>query len=180
MEKPEVFISEKALQKRIEELGKQITLDYQNTEAPPILLCILKGSILFYADLIRQIDINLHCEFMGISTYGDQTQSTGSANITHGLKIPLQDRDILIVEDIIDSGFTLHYLLEHLHAQHPKSIKVCSLLLKDTRAANLPTFDYVGFTVPNHFMLGYGLDYAGLYRNLPYLGILNERPEKQT
>lgn len=167
-----VLISEEELQAKIAELGKKISEDYKGK--PLLLVGILKGSLVFMADLMRAIDINCKIDFMSISSYSG-TQSTGQVRIILDLNKPVKDYDLLIVEDILDSGVTLSYIKQLLLPRNPRSIKICTLLDKpDRRVADI-TPDYCGFTIPDEFVIGYGLDYDEDYRNLPYVGII--KPE---
>jgi hypoxanthine phosphoribosyltransferase len=169
----EVLISADQLADRVAELGAQITADYAGKRL--LLVCVLKGAVLFLVDLARQIQLSLEIDFMAISSYGASTQSSGIVRILKDLEESVEGQHILVVEDIVDSGLTLDYLLRSLAARGPASIKVCGLLLKE-RPRELPvTIDYVGFTIPDKFVVGYGLDSAERYRNLPYIGAL--RPE---
>jgi hypoxanthine phosphoribosyltransferase len=169
----EVLIDAPALSRRIAELGEQITQDYQGKRL--LLLGVLKGAVLFLVDLARQIQLPLEIDFMATSSYGASTKSSGIVRILKDLEDSIEGQHILVVEDIVDSGLTLDYLLRSLAARGPASIKVCGLLLKDrARDLNVPV-DYVGFTIPDRFVVGYGLDFAERYRNLPYIGVL--RPE---
>jgi len=167
----EVLYDEQVLRERIAELGAEITKDYVGKEL--CVVGILKGSFVFMSDLVRQIDVPLHTEFIGISSYGDDTQSSGVVQITADLTTPIEGKDVLIVEDIIDTGLTMSYLLSNFATRKPASIKVCTLLEKPERAEAKNPIHYVGFTIPNKFVIGYGLDFAGKYRNLPYIGVYN-------
>ena len=169
----EVLISAEQLERRVAELGAQITAEYAGKRL--LLLGVLKGAVIFLVDLARQIQLSLEIDFMAISSYGASTQSSGIVRILKDLEDSVEGQHILVVEDIVDSGLTLDYLLRSLAARGPASIKVCGLLLKDRpRELSVP-IDYIGFTVPNRFVVGYGLDFAERYRNLPYIGVL--RPE---
>lgn len=172
MTHPEVheLISEKVLKARLAELGQQITLDFAGCE--PAVIGVLKGSFVFMADLCRRIDLRLTCDFLGVSSYGDRTKTSGVIRITSDLTQPIEGRHVLLVEDIVDSGLTMQYLLESLRTRRPRSIKVCSLLEKPSRAVVHVPIDYLGFRIEDLFVVGYGLDYKGLYRNLPFLGSL--------
>jgi len=154
---------------RTRELGQEITAFYKNS--PVCVISILKGSVIFAADLVRALDLPLSMEFVGISSYGNETESSGVVQITADLTRSIEGLDVLIVEDIIDTGLTMRYLLENLATRHPKSLRVCTLLHKPEGARVKVPMDWVGFTIPNAFVIGYGLDYAGLYRNLPYIGV---------
>jgi hypoxanthine phosphoribosyltransferase len=169
--KIEELISAEAIQRKVIELGKQITAEYENQPEPLVLLGILKGSIIFLADLCRAIDLPLEIEIMGVSSYGEATTSSGIVRITQDLVKPIKDKNIIIVEDIYDTGLTVKYLCENLKAREPKSIKVCTLLKKDTpQQVDMP-LDFVGFNIPDEFVVGYGLDLAERLRNLPMVGI---------
>lgn len=168
------LISESELQARIAELGAQITKDYQDKGDDLVLIGVLKGSILFMADLCRHIQLPLSMEFMGIASYGDGTKSSGVVQITADLTKPIAGKHVIVVEDIIDTGLTAHYLFENLTTRRPASLKLCSLLHKPERAERDIPIDYLGFTVPNKFVVGYGLDIAQKYRNLGYIGYVEE------
>jgi hypoxanthine phosphoribosyltransferase len=169
----EILIDEKTLQTRIRELGEQISRDYQGKR--PILVGVLKGAFMFMADLIRHISIPHEIDFMATSSYGAATESSGIVRILKDLDTPISGRDVLIVEDIIDTGLTLDYLLRILRARNPASIRVCTLLDKRERRRIPIPLDYVGFEIPNKFVVGYGLDFGEIYRNLPYIAVL--KPE---
>jgi hypoxanthine phosphoribosyltransferase len=169
----EILIDEATLQRRIAELGADITRDYQGRRI--LLLGILKGAAMFLMDLARAIQLPLEIDFMAISSYGSATESSGVVRILKDLDEPIEGKDVLIVEDIIDSGLTLRYLLETLRSRKPASLRVCILLDKARERQHPLELDYVGFSIPNRFVVGYGLDYAQLYRNLPYIGVL--KPE---
>ena len=141
-----------------------------------IAICILNGCFVFFADLVRHIDLPIHCDFMGLSSYGSATKSSGVVAITKDLSLPVEGRHILIVEDIIDTGLTMSYLIENLKTRRPASIKICSLLSKPSRRIVETSIDYLGFTIDDHFVVGYGLDYRQRYRNLPYIAVLEEAP----
>ena len=166
----EVLFSEETLRRRVAELGAEITRDYQGKE--PILASVLRGSYIFMADLARAIDLSVRVDFMSVSSYGKGTKSSGQVQITKDLSDEIEGKDLIVVEDILDSGNTLYYLLQVLQARHPASIRLCTLLDKPERREKPITADYAGFTVPDAFVVGYGLDYAERYRNLPYIGIL--------
>lgn len=165
-----VLISEQELQQRIKELGQQITRDYAGRNL--LLLGVLKGAVVFLVDLAKSIDLPLQMDFMAVSSYGASTQSSGVVRILKDLDSAVDGRDILVVEDIIDTGLTLRYILDNLAMRNPASVKVCALLYKDRPREDGITADYVGFSIPNKFVVGYGLDYAELYRNLPYVGVM--------
>ena len=170
-----VLFSQEELQTRIRELGAQLSEDYRGKT--PTMVCILKGAIMFYTDLVRSMDIPLTMDFMAVSSYGNSTKSSGEVEIRKDLSTSIEGKLVVIVEDIVDSGFTLTYLTRLLNTRGAKSIKLCTLLDKPSRRAPGITLraDYSGFSVGNEFVVGYGLDYAELYRNLPYIGVL--KPE---
>jgi hypoxanthine phosphoribosyltransferase len=162
-----IVVEELDLQQRIRELGKEITADY--TQDPPLLVGILKGAFMFMADLARAIDLPVEFDFMAVSSYGSATRTSGVVRIVKDLDIDLTDRHVLIVEDIVDSGLTLAYLRKNLKARNPASLEVCALLVKEGLQKTDPDLRYVGFTIPPDFVIGYGLDVAERYRNLPYI-----------
>ncbi|MBV7333866.1 hypoxanthine phosphoribosyltransferase [Chloroflexi bacterium TSY] len=165
-----ILISSQALRKRVEELGRVISREYAGQE--PLLISVLKGSFVFMADLIRAIDMTHQVDFMAISSYGSGVQTSGVVQIMMDLKTPIEGRNVLIVEDIIDSGNTLSYLQRILYERLPASLRIMTLLDKpERREVDIP-IDWVGFSIPNEFVVGYGLDYAENYRNLPYIGVL--------
>lgn len=166
----EVLFDESALSARIAEMGAQITRDYAGRE--PMLISVLRGSYIFMADLTRHIDLPCTVDFMAISSYGTGTSSSGQVRIIKDLTDDVEGRDILVVEDILDSGNTLAYLMELLKARKPASLRLCTLLDKPSRRLKEVEVEYTGFTIPDEFVVGYGLDYAEKYRNLPYIGIL--------
>ncbi|MBQ6053638.1 MAG: hypoxanthine phosphoribosyltransferase [Clostridia bacterium] len=172
MKDVKVFLSEKEIKEKVAELGKQISEDYRGSDKNLLVISILKGSVIFLSDLIRNIDIDLSIDFMVISSYGRSTSSKGNVKIIKDLDINISNYDLLIVEDILDSGYTLSKLLEILKVRKPKSLKICTLLDKPDRRVVNVDLDYCGFTVPDEFIVGYGLDYDEKYRNLPYIGIL--------
>jgi hypoxanthine phosphoribosyltransferase len=169
----EILIDSDQLQARIAELGAQITEEYRGKRL--LLLGVLKGAVMFLVDLARSIQLSLEIDFMAISSYGASTQSSGIVRILKDLEDSVEGQHILVVEDIVDSGLTLDYLLRSLQARGPASIKVCGLLVKEREREHAVSIDYVGFTIPDRFVVGYGLDFAERYRNLPYIGVL--RPE---
>jgi hypoxanthine phosphoribosyltransferase len=161
-----------SLAPRISELGQAITRDYADAEGELVLVCVLKGSFVFAADLARAIDLPVRVEFFGVQSYGAQTTSSGVVQITLDLAHPIQGRHVLIVEDIVDTGLTLSYLGEQLKARGPASLRVCALLHKPSRMQRRVEIDYLGFTIDDVFVVGYGLDHAERYRNLPYIGVI--------
>jgi len=167
-----VFYTAEQIAQRVKALGKEITDDYRGGDL--VILALLKGSFVFAADLIRAIDLPLRVEFLGLASYGAGTKSTGAVQITQDLTSPIVDEDVLVVEDIVDSGLTLSYLLRQLDTRGPRSVKVCALLHKPARTKQEVPIHYLGFTIPDEFVVGYGLDHAQAYRNLPYLGILDD------
>lgn len=168
------LITESQLRKRIAEMGAEITKDYKDVGDDLVLLAVLKGSILFMSDLCREIQLPLSMDFIGIASYGDDTQSSGVVKITSDLTRSIEDKHVVIVEDIIDTGLTAHYLIENLTTRKPASVKLCSLLHKPDRTEVGVDIDYLGFEVPNKFVVGYGLDVAQKYRNLPFIGCVEE------
>ena len=169
----EVLFSEEQLKNRVREIAQQITADYQGKEI--MLISVLRGSFVFMADLCRAIDLPCTLDFMAVSSYGNGTKSSGQVQITKDLSEDISDRHIIVVEDILDSGNTLSYLLKILENRHPASIRLCTLLDKPDRRVKPVEVHYSGFTIPDAFVVGYGLDYAEKYRNLPYIGILKPR-----
>lgn len=168
-----VLISAQEIQLKVKELGDQISEDYMHKNL--MLISILKGSIVFLSDLMRAITIHCKIDFMAVSSYGSSTKTSGVVRILKDLDIPLENYDVLIVEDILDSGTTLDYITKILQERHPKSIKICTLLDKPARRKVDIKADYIGFVVPDEFVIGYGLDYDERYRNLPFVGVL--KPE---
>jgi hypoxanthine phosphoribosyltransferase len=166
----DVLIDQAALQKRVAALGRQIEQDYAGQ--PLVLVGVLKGSVLFTADLARQIDLPLTLDFLGVSSYGDHTESSGVVRITSDLSKSIEGKHVLIVEDIVDTGLTMQFLLANLTTRGPLSVSVCTLLHKPSRAKVTVPLKYVGFEVPDKFVVGYGLDYAERYRNVPFVGVV--------
>ena len=169
----EILIGAEELQAKVAELGRQISEDYRGRN--PLLICLLRGAVVFLSDLIRAIDIPLEMDFMAISSYGASTESSGVVRLVMDLKSSITGRDVLIVEDIVDTGRTLAYILDNLRTRRPADIKVCALLSKPSRREVQVELDYLGFEIPDKFVVGYGLDYAENYRNLPFIGVL--KPE---
>lgn len=168
-----VLLSEDEIREKVRELGGKITTDYKNSNL--MLVTVLKGAVVFLADLMRQIDVPAEIDFMVVSSYGSGVKSSGVVKIVKDLDVPLAGKDILIVEDILDSGLTLSYIKELLESRGPRSIRIATLLDKPSRRKVDLQADYIGFSVPDEFVIGYGLDYDEKYRNLPYIGIL--KPE---
>ncbi len=168
----EVLYTEQQLEQKVQELGRKISEDYQGRNL--FVICVLKGAFIFMADLVKHITVPLELDFMAVSSYGQSTKSSGVVKIIKDLDVPLDGRDVLIVEDIIDSGLTLSYLIDILERRNAHSVSVVALFDKPARRTVELTPDYTGFTLPDEFIVGYGLDYAEKYRNLPYVGILKE------
>src|SRR5262245_31553274 len=167
----EVLVPAEDLQRRVVELGEQISAEYRGRDL--VMVGVLKGAVLFLADLMRHIDVPCEIDFMAVSSYGSQTDSSGVVRILKDLDASIEGRDVLIVEDIIDSGLTLQYLMRNLRARGPASLEVCALLTKPERLRVDLSPRYVGFEIPNRFAIGYGLDHAQHYRNLDYVAALN-------
>jgi hypoxanthine phosphoribosyltransferase len=166
----EILVQADDLKHRVSELGAEISRDYADRDL--LLICVLKGAVFFLSDLMRHIDVPCEVDFMAVASYGSATDSSGVVRILKDLDEPIEGRDVLIVEDIVDSGLTLNYLLRNLKARRPASLEVCALLTKpDRRKVDLPA-RYIGFEIPNRFAIGYGLDHAERYRNLPYVAAL--------
>lgn len=168
-----VLVTREQIAQAVHELGQRITADYAGKS--PVIIGILKGAVVFYSDLIREIDLPLQTEFMSVSSYGSATKTTGVVKINLDLKLDVTGRDLIIVEDIVDSGMTLHYLKHHLAERGAASIRICTLLDKPARRRVDLQADYFCFTIPDEFVVGYGLDYAERYRNLPDIGVLAPR-----
>ena len=166
----QILYTEEELRQRVRELGCQITADYAGRE--PLLISVLRGSYIFMADLTRSINLDVTVDFMSVSSYGAGTVSSGQVEIKKDLSASIEGKDLIIVEDILDSGNTLYYLMDVLRARKPASIRICTLMDKPERRTKPIKADYVGFTIPDAFIVGYGLDYAEKYRNLPYVGVL--------
>lgn len=169
-DKIKVLISEEEVDKKIQELGTQISKDYEGKEIH--LVCVLKGGVFVTCELAKRITVPVSLDFMSVSSYGDETVSSGRVKIVKDLDDSIEGKDVLIVEDIIDSGNTLKYLLDLLYSRKPNSIKLCTLLDKPERRVTNVDVDYVGFQIPDKFVVGYGLDYAQKLRNLPYIGVV--------
>ena len=168
-----VLFTEEQLQARVAEIAAQIDRDYAGKQ--PLLVSVLRGSFVFMADLVRRITLPCTVDFMAVSSYGAGTTSSGQVKITKDLSESIEGKDVIVVEDILDSGNTLSYLLKLLEARHPASIRLCTLLDKPERRTKPVAVQYSGFTIPDEFVVGYGLDYDEKYRNLPYIGILKPR-----
>jgi len=166
----EVLLTGEQLQGRIRELGREVAADYADRD--PVLVSVLKGSIIFLADLIREMEIPLSLDLMEVSSYGASTESSGQVRILKDLSKPIEGRHVIVVEDIIDTGLTLNYLLKYLGDKNPASIRIVCLLDKPARRLAEIPIDYRGFTIPDRFVIGYGLDFDERYRNLPYIGVL--------
>ena len=169
-EKISVLISEEDVDKKVREIAAQISKDYEGKEVH--LICVLKGSVFFACELAKRITVPVTLDFMSVSSYGDDTKSSGVVKIIKDLDEPLENKDVLIVEDIIDSGRTLSYLIEILKKRNPASLHLCTLLDKPDRRVRPVHVDYTCFEIPDEFVVGYGLDYAQKYRNLPYIGVV--------
>src|SRR3989454_11481871 len=167
----EVLIEEAALKARIAELGEEVSADYAGRDL--LLIGVLKGAVFFLADLMRHLTVPCEIDFMAISSYGASTDSSGVVRILKDLDMNIEGRHVLVVEDIIDSGLTLSYLIRNLEAREPASLEVCALMTKPERREIQVPVRYVGFEIPNRFVVGYGLDFAEKYRNLPYVGVLD-------
>lgn len=164
----DVLIDEATLAKRIAELGQQISEDYRDKDLA--LVAILKGSFMFLADISRALNVECTTDFLGLSSYGHGMSTSGVVQITSDLSAPIEGRDVLVIEDIIDTGLTMRYLLDNLHTRKPRSLKICTLLHKPSRTKVAIPIDYVGFTIEDHFVIGYGLDYQDRFRNVPFIG----------
>jgi hypoxanthine phosphoribosyltransferase len=168
----EILIDEDALSSRVAELGAEVSADYQGRDL--LLIGVLKGAVFFMADLMRHVTVPCEVDFMAISSYGDSTDSSGIVRILKDLDINIEGRDVLVVEDIIDSGLTLSYLMRNLESREPASLEVCALMTKPARREIDVPVRYIGFEIPNRFVVGYGLDFGERYRNLPYVAVLSD------
>ena len=168
-----ILLDEETIRRRVEEMGAELSRDYEGKEV--VLLCILKGAVIFFADLARAMTIHVNMDFMAISSYGDAVKTSGIVKIAKDLDSSITGKHVIIAEDIMDSGLTLSHLCRLLHERQPASLKVCCLLDKPDRRECEITPDYCGFQIPNEFVVGYGLDFSQKYRNLPYIGVL--KPE---
>jgi hypoxanthine phosphoribosyltransferase len=169
-ERVRTMLSAEQIAGRVRELGAAIAHDYAGRA--PLLVCVLKGSFVFAADLARAIDLPVQVDFLGVRSYGEGTETSGVVQITQDLSQPIDHRDVLLVEDIIDTGLTIAHLVDLLRTRAPSTVRVCALLHKPARSRVQVPIDYLGFTVEDEFLVGYGLDFAGRYRNLPYIGVL--------
>ena len=172
MEIERVLLDEKTIQRRVVELGHSIETDYQGES--PLFVCVLRGAAIFHADLVRNTDLNLLIDFIAVHSYGPSTKSCGEVQLIKDLETSVYGRDIVLVEDIVDTGLTLDYLLRNLQSRRPRSLKVCSLLSKPARREISVDIDYVGFEIPDQFVVGYGLDFDQQFRNLPFIAQLKE------
>ena len=168
---PEVLLSEEEIALRILDLGNAITKDFQGEDL--VVICVLKGAFMFCSDLIKKIHLPVNLEFITVSSYGDGMTSSGNVSLEMDIKSSIKDKNVLIVEDIVDTGLTIKTLKEYLSLRNPKSMKLASLLFKPSRNKHPVDIDYLGFEIEDKFVIGYGLDYAGRYRELPYIGVLN-------
>ena len=164
------MLSSGQIAERVAELGAEITRDYK--DKPVVLVCVLKGSFVFCADLARAIDLPLRIDFLGVRSYGEGTESSGVVQITQDLSKPIASEHVIIVEDIVDTGLTIAHLMDLFRTRQPQSVKVCALLHKPARARISVKVDYLGFTIEDKFVVGYGLDFAERYRNMPYIGVI--------
>ncbi|GEL06633.1 hypoxanthine phosphoribosyltransferase [Salisediminibacterium halotolerans] len=169
----ETLLSEEQIQKRVKELAEEIERDFNNE--PIVLIAVLKGSFVFAADLMRSVSGNVQVDFISVSSYGNQTETTGKVRLLKDLDTNITDENVVVVEDIVDSGLTLHFLIDHLNMHKPKALKICSLLDKPERRQVEMEIDYVGFRIPDKFIVGYGIDYAQQYRNLPYIATVEQQ-----
>ena len=170
------IVTQEQMRTRIRELGKQISADYAGKDL--VLVGVLKGAYAFYADLARAIRIPIHIDFIVVASYGSKTKTSGKVKLITDLTEPIKGKDVLLVEDIVDSGLTVQYLLKTLLKKKPRSLKVCTLLSKPNRRQVMVPVDYEGFKIPDHYVVGYGLDYQKKYRNLPYLAVLDVMDEE--
>lgn len=164
------MISDIEIQKRVIEIGQSITEKFKKDTSPMVVISVLKGSFIFYSDLIRHIDLDFGCEFLGVASYHSNTKSSGEVKMTLDLATPIEGKNVIIVEDIVDTGLTMQYLQNYLKARHPKSITTVTLLHKPEAVQVKCPLDHVGFNITNEFVVGYGLDYQGYFRNLPFIG----------
>jgi hypoxanthine phosphoribosyltransferase len=172
----EILIKEQDIQDRVLEIAQQISSDYDGKDL--LIVCVLKGASVFFAHLVKSISVPLEIDFISVSSYGHSTQSSGVVRFVKDLEMEIEDKDVLIVEDIVDTGLTLKYLIDNFSSRKARTIKVCTLLDKPERRKNDVVMDYVGFIVPDEFIVGFGIDYAEKYRNLPYIATLKEEAYK--
>jgi hypoxanthine phosphoribosyltransferase len=168
----EILVQADDLKRRVRELGEEITRDYAGKDL--LLICVLKGAVFFLSDLMREVDVPCEVDFMAVASYGDSTDSSGVVRILKDLDESIEDRHVLIVEDIVDSGLTLQYLMRNLRARKPASLEICALLTKPERRKAEVEARYIGFEIPDRFVIGYGLDHAERHRNLPYVAVLED------
>ncbi|MFQ5740538.1 MAG: hypoxanthine phosphoribosyltransferase [Acidobacteriota bacterium] len=168
----QILIPEERIRQRVSEMGAQITRDYRGEM--PVFVGILRGAAVFHADLIRHVDLRLQVDYISVSSYGAATRTSGQVQLIKDLESSIQDTHVVLVEDIIDTGLTINYLLRNLQSRGPRSVKVCTLLSKPSRRSVEVPVDYVGFEIPDKFVVGFGLDYDQRYRNLPFIGVLNQ------
>jgi len=171
------LLDEDVIQQKVRELARKISGDYAGHV--PLLVGVLKGAWVFMADLVRQVSIPVSCDFLGVSSYGASTETSGVVKIVVDLKQPIADKEVLLIEDIVDTGLTLNFLVENLKLRGPRNVRICALLDKPSRHRTEVKIDYLGFTVPDRFLVGYGIDYAERYRNLPYIGYLEFGAERE-
>ena len=167
---PKILIPEVKIQARVEEMAQEIMNDYIGREITAV--CVLKGSFIFYSDILRRIDLPTNCEFLGVSSYGDKKVSSGEVKVTLDINEPLEGKHVIIFEDIVDSGLTLSYLVNSLRSRRPASLRVCALLMKPEKMRIDVPVDYVGFKIGSEYVVGYGMDDAGKHRGLPYIGYI--------
>lgn len=168
----EIILDKETISKRVKEIAKQITKDFQGEF--PVFICILRGGVIFFSDLIKEVELPVEIDFLSLSSYGKEANSSGVVRIRKDIDTNIANRHVIVVEDIVDSGLTLKYIFEYLQKHNPASLNICTLLDKPKAHKTDLTMNYVGFNVGNEFVVGYGLDYAEKYRNLPYIGILKK------
>ncbi len=164
------MISDIEIQKRVIEIGQALTNKFKNDTSPMVVVSVLKGSFMFYSDLIRSIHLDFGCEFLGVASYHNSTKSSGEVKVTLDLATPIEGKNVVLVEDIVDTGLTMQYLQNYLKSRNPKSVTTVTLLYKPDAVQVKCPLDYIGFEIKNEFVVGYGLDYQGYFRNLPYIG----------
>lgn len=168
----EILLESSTIRNRVAEIGKQVSADFAAAAKPPIVVCVLKGSSIFFADLIREITIPVNIAFIGVSSYAGGTQSSGAVQLTQDININIEGRDVILIEDIVDTGLTMSYLLEMIGARHPNRLQVCTLLHKPSRKKTEVRLDYVGFVIEDRFVVGYGMDFNEEHRNLPDIRVI--------